>query len=284
MTRDADKGKDREKLGFPPATATTTTLARVRSLLTFDSLRLESWRVDRSRMSGGSRPQTRIINYFGQDVAFCSVQDGGRFFVPEQLEPYRRIGDPPMDDLLQRLDDAGCPLQAGDNLLAPTTPYPTDIQRSLDAFLETYRTVPTWVDMAQTPTRSTSVPSILAGRIDIAVLPIVGVRIWDTEIAAVIQATAYLAPPSTPEQVAFRIVDTGALVASCMRDIDLLLPDADAWKLCIHVRVLHAKVLTIVAASSWNTVMEHDRVWDSHQSRRYGSHVTCLFNQYIKRD
>ena len=253
MTRDADKGK--RKLGFPPAT--TTTLARVRSLLTFDSLRLESWRVDRSRMSGGSRPQTRIINYFGQDVAFCSVQDGGRFFVPEQLEPYRRIGDPPMDDLLQRLDDAGCPLQAGDNLLAPTTPYPTDIQRSLDAFLETYRTVPPWVDMAQLQRGQ---------RVFLRYLPAASISLYYRslvsgfgipKIAAVIQATAYLAPPSTPEQVAFRIVDTGALVASCMRDIDLLLPDADAWKLCIHVRVLHAKVrrslLRRTGTRSWNT-------------------------------
>jgi hypothetical protein len=41
----------------------------------------------------------------------------GRHLTCQELEPYRLIGDPLVDDLLQALQDAGSPVQAGDDLL-----------------------------------------------------------------------------------------------------------------------------------------------------------------------
>jgi ER-bound oxygenase mpaB/B'/Rubber oxygenase, catalytic domain len=231
--------------------------ATLRSLLTFDSLRLDSCRVDRSRIPAEIRPHTRIINYFGQDVAFCSLEHGGRSLSPDQLEPYRMVGDPPMDDLLQQMDHAGCPLKAGDDLFSPTNPYPPDIQMRLDAILQTHSTLPPWVDTAQLQRGQ---------KVFLRYLPAASISLYYRslvagfsipKIAAVVQATAYLAPPSTPEQVAYRIVDTGALVSSCMRDLDLWLPGAEAWNLCWYVRVLHAKVrrslLRRTGTRTWNT-------------------------------
>ena len=221
----------------------------LRSLLTFDSLNPHSCSIaaeHRSKVFEKTTTTTtaQIINYLGRDVLFSSIQDGGRFLTPEHLEPYRMIGDPPLDDLLEFMDREGCPLKPGDDLLLSSSCYPVHIQKRIDAFVERYSstTLPSWVDTDQLQRGQ---------RVFLRYGPAISVSLYYRsfvagfsipKIAAVIKSTAYLAPPSTPEQVAFRLVDTGALLGSCMRGLDNILPGAEGWKMCLHVRILHAKV------------------------------------------
>jgi hypothetical protein len=181
------------------------------------------------------------------------------------------VGDPVLDDLLEYMDKEGYPLKPGDDLLASLSAastqnnaadnttekkqpqqlyqsvYPQHVQDRIDAFVDSTQKVPSWVDMEQlkrgqsvflrfVPAMSVSLyyRSLCAG----FAIP---------KIAAVILSTGYLAPPSTPEQVAFRLVDTGALLNACMGHggVDSLLPagvGGEGWKICLHVRILHAKV------------------------------------------
>jgi hypothetical protein len=229
----------------------------LRSLLTFNPLKLHSTRVDRSKVNSSN---AAVINYMGQDVLFHAHSDGGRHLTEDDLEPYRMVGDTLLDDLLEYMDKEGYPLKPGDDLLASSSsaqnqecekqqqvtpsPYPLHIQDRIDDFVRSHKTLPSWVDMDQlqrgqsvflrfVPAMSVSLyyRSLCAG----FAIP---------KIAAVILSTGYLAPPSTPEQVAFRLVDTGALLNACMGHggVDSLVPGGEGWKICLHVRILHAKV------------------------------------------
>ena len=174
----------------------------------------------------------------------------------DELEPYRLVGDPPLDSLLDYLDKEGYPLLPGDDLLAQNSKYPPHVQKRVDEFLDSHKKLPSWADTSQLergqlvflrylPAAFTSLyyRSLVAG----FSIP---------KIAAVIQSTAYLAPPSIPEQVAFRLVDTGAFVGSCMQGLDSLIPGGEGWRMCLYVRVLHAKVrrslLRRTGKRAWN--------------------------------
>lgn len=224
----------------------------LRSLLTFDSLNLHSLTVDPSNVTRTSQ----IINRYGQDVAFCSTKEGGRFLSPEELERYRMVGDPPLDDLMEFMDIEGWPIKPGDDLLERDK-YPSHIQERINELLNSHTTLPSWVDAEQlhrgqlvflrympAATISLYYRSLVAG----FSIP---------KISAVIQSTAYLAPPSTPEQVAFRLVDTGALLGACSTGLDNLVPGGEGWKICLYVRILHAKVrrslLRRTGARAWKT-------------------------------
>ena len=174
----------------------------------------------------------------------------------EKLEPYRMIGDPPLDDLMEFMDHEGWPLKPGDDLLERDQ-YPSHVQERIDAFLNSYATLPSWVDTEQLQRGQ---------RVFLRYMPAAMISLYYRslvagfsipKIAAVIRSTAYLAPPSTPEQVAFRLVDTGALLGSCMIGLENLVPGGEGWKICLYVRILHAKVrrslLRRTGARAWKT-------------------------------
>jgi ER-bound oxygenase mpaB/B'/Rubber oxygenase, catalytic domain len=212
-------------------------------------------------------------------IPFHSIEHGGRFLSPENLEPYRFIGDPPLDDLLNYMDQEGCPLKAGDDLFSQSSRYPPCVQEKVNALRDMYSKVPSWVDTVQLERgQKVFLRYMIPAVISLYYRSLVaGFSI--PKIAAVIQSTAYLAPPSTPEQVAFRIVDTFALLSSCMRDISNLVdvsnlstnsdtpisssssgeqkPPREAWHICLYVRILHAKVRRLLlkrkGIKAWNT-------------------------------
>ena len=227
-------------------------LDSLRSLLPFDSLNIASTFVDRSNVPSKSQ----VITKFGQDVAVCSTKHGGRFLSSEELEPYRMVGDPPMDELMEFMDREGWPLKPGDDLLEKDK-YPSHVQERIDVLLKNHQDLPSWVDKEQLQRGQ---------RVFLRFLPAASLSLFYRslvlgfnipKIGAVIQSTGYLAPPSTPEQVTFRLVDTGALLGSCMSGIDNLVPGEEGWKMCLYVRVLHAKVrrslLRRTGARSWKT-------------------------------
>jgi hypothetical protein len=167
-----------------------------------------------------------------------------------ELEPYRLLGDDPIDNILQLLEQERVPLGPSDDFLELAesakkldVSQRTPAQHTMVAFLEKYSQIPTWVDIEQlrrgqevflayTPAASLALyyRSLVAG----FSIP---------KIAAVIRATAYLAPPSRPDQALQRLLDTGELISVCMGiGVDSILPKGLGWKTAIYVRVLHAKV------------------------------------------
>jgi hypothetical protein len=192
-----------------------------------------------------------VRTLFGQQVLWCPLEKEGSHLSEKQLEPYRQIGDPLVDDLLERLDQQGSPLSAGGNLLDliegiergnnhnHTTLSP-QLQKDLVAFLERYRTVPEWVNVKQLENGRTVfltyTPAIGAALYYRSLVP--GFSI--PNIAAVIQSTRYLV---SSDQVTTRLADTGALLSSCMTgSISTLFAGGNGWKAALYVRILHAKV------------------------------------------
>lgn len=203
------------------------------------------WR-DSSSLPNGVEVRTK----FGQEYFWWPRKLGGFHLSKEELEPYRLIGDDSIDSILQILEEENAPLGPSSDFLEMA-----DVARQLDSsqrsksqqamagFLEKYSQLPDWVDVEQlrrgqevflvyTPVASLALyyRSLVAG----FSIP---------KIAAVIRATAYLAPPSRPDQALQRLLDTGELIAACMGiGIDSLLPEGSGWKTVIYVRILHAKV------------------------------------------
>jgi hypothetical protein len=145
------------------------------------------------------------------------IDDGGCVMSADELDPYRMLGDGPMDLILHLLQQEGNKLGATDDFLvlaeqastlessSPKTPA----QIAVCSFLSTYQKLPSWVDkeqlqrgqdvfLAYSPAASLSLyyRSLVPG----FAIP---------KINAVIQATAYLAPPARPDQSLQRILDTG---------------------------------------------------------------------------
>ena len=187
-------------------------------------------------------PNATIRRYFGLDMAYLDMDQGGRHFSPAMLEEYRHVGDPAVDDLLLALDKSGHPLKAGDDLiaLAKTKVVPEPIQVNLDAFFDYYKQIPSWVDPDQLKRGQ---------RVLLKYTPAIFMALYYRSLVAgfsipkiskVIQSTAYLAPPSTPSDVTLRLIDTAALLAACFTE------DLEAggvgWTTALHVRILHAKV------------------------------------------
>ena len=189
---------------------------------------------------------------FGQKVLWLERKDGGYHLSTETLEPYRLIGDPPVDKILKLLDEDGKSLGAGDDLLlmAETALKNTTknsvlstAEKEMVSFMQTFNKLPTWVDVDQ----------LKRGQeVFLAYLPAVSLSLYYRsliagfsipKIAAVIQSTAYLAPPSRPDQALQRLLDTGEFTVACTAlGVDALLPGGIGWKTALHVRFLHAKV------------------------------------------
>ena len=202
---------------------------------------------------------------FGQEILFWPRKVGGFHLSKEELEPYRLLGDEPMDTLLELLAREGRALGPTEDLfeVAERAQEVESAKRSagqsaLVAFMETYRKLPQWVDteqlrrgqdvfLAYTPAASL----VLYYRSLVAGFSI-------PKVAAVIQATSYLSPPARPDQSLQRLLDTGELNAACFGlGLDSILPGGLGWKTAIYVRVLHAKIrrslLQRTDAKRWQT-------------------------------
>jgi hypothetical protein len=155
-----------------------------------------------------------------------------------------------MDRTLELLANEGTPLGPTDDFLevAKRAKEIESTERSagqsaLVAFMKTYSRLPEWVDTEQLK-RGQSVflaytPAATLALYYRSLVP--GFSI--PKIAAVIQATAYLSPPSRPDQSLQRLWDTGELNAACIGlGLESIMPGGLGWKTAIHVRVLHAKV------------------------------------------
>jgi len=188
---------------------------------------------------------------FGQDVLWLERKNGGHHIPVEALEPYRLLGDKKVDSILELLDEDGKRLGPGDDLLlmAETAMNNTEnatlstAENEMVCFLQSVNKLPSWVDVNQ----------LKRGQeVFLAYLPAVSLSLYYRSliagfsiprIAAVIKSTAYLAPPSRPDQALQRLLDTGEFTMVCTGlGVDELLPWGIAWKTAIHVRVLHAKV------------------------------------------
>jgi hypothetical protein len=201
---------------------------------------------------------------FGQKVLWLERKDGGFHLSREDLEPYRLIGDT-VDGILYRLDEMGETLGAADDLLLlmenalkkdPASRLP--IESDMASFLQKYKTLPAWVDKER----------LRRGQeVFLAYLPAASLSLYYRSLVAgfsipkiseVIRSTGYLAPPSRPDQVLQRLLDTGELTTACTGlGLEALLPDGIGWKTALYVRFLHAKVrfalLKRQGKRKWNT-------------------------------
>lgn len=200
----------------------------------------------------------RTLTLFGQTVLFHNHRHGGRCLTSEDLEPYRLVGDPELDELLEFMDDSGYPLKAGDDLLENSA-YPVQVQERINKFNNQYRTLPEWVDVDQLERGQQVFLSYFAAcALSLYYRSLVaGFSI--PKLAQVVIATGYLAPPSSPERVAYRLIDTGAMVNLCcgVGGVESVLPDRAGWKACLQVRLLHAKVRRLLlkrTAKPWDTL------------------------------
>ena len=200
---------------------------------------------DQKLWPAGSEVRTK----FGQRFLWWPRELGGFHLSKQELEPYRLLGDDPVDTIFQLLEEERSSLGPSDDFLeladraakcdgSERTPG----QHAMVSFLEKYSQLPTWVDIEQlrrgqavflayTPAASLALyyRSLVAG----FSIP---------KIAAVIRATAYLAPPSRPDQALQRLLDTGELIAVCMGlGVESILHRGLGRKTAIYVRVLHGK-------------------------------------------
>jgi hypothetical protein len=72
-------------------------------------------RIPADRLAWPTKAEIRTS--FGQDVLWCSVPNDGRHLEASVLEPYRQIGDLPVDEIFRLLDDEGRGVKAGDDVL-----------------------------------------------------------------------------------------------------------------------------------------------------------------------
>ncbi len=195
-------------------------------------------------------PGSELRSKFGVQFLWWPRKLGGFHLPKEDLEPYRFVGDGQVDNILQLLDNENDALGPSGDFLELVqvarevhSSQRSPAQEAMVEFIQKYSELPVWVDkeqlrrgqnvfLAYTPVASLALyyRSLVAG----FSIP---------KIAAVIRATAYLAPPSRPDQALQRLLDTGELITACMGiGLDSLLPDGLGWKTAIYVRVLHAKI------------------------------------------
>ena len=203
-------------------------------------------------------PGAYIRSHFGQQVLWHANDDhasaegeggGGRHLTAEQLEPYRHVGDPLVDDIFVCRRQEGNPVRAGEDLVAlaatarPESPLASE--RALYKFYQTYSTFPSsWF----------ADKSILSQGQDVflAYLPAISMSLYYRSlvpgfsiprIAVVLASTGYLAPPASRDHVRNRLMDTGLFLLKCFgTNVDDLFPGGEAWKCALYVRTLHAKV------------------------------------------
>lgn len=235
----------RKHHGIVEATLTTRP-----TMLSFDALNVKAYRVPEDLNEWPQGAWKR--NKFGQDALWWLRRDGGCHLLADELSPYRLLGDGPMDRILELLKEEGRPLGPGDDLLVmaeaarvalESNANTTAADTAMASFLEMYSQVPDWVDVDQ----------LKRGQeVFLAYLPVASLSLYYRslvagfsipKIAAVVRSTSYLTPPSRPDQVLQRLLDTGELTTACMGlGVEALLPGGIGWKTALHVRVLHAKV------------------------------------------
>jgi len=224
-----------------------------RSLLTFDAIQGSFI----NQLPTPLPHYATICHKFGFNVAFLDMKHGGRHMGPALLEPYRHVGDPVIDSIMNDLETCGRPLKAGDDLFAAAQDkaLPAAILADLEAFFEYYKQTPPWLDLKQLERGQ---------RVFLKYCPAISVSLYYRSLVAgfsipkiskVIQATAYLAPPSRPGDVTLRLIDTGGLLGACFAEE--LNPGGDGWKTALHVRFLHAKVRRVLLKRGGK------RAWDT---------------------
>ena len=235
---------------------------RRNGFLCFDALNLQSTGQRNERMKAlGARGFDR--QHYGVTVAFS---DEFHLSAPE-LEPYRRIGDPEMDLILEER-----PFGATDDVIEHAALSFADGETSLAAqFYEHYLSVPDWVDFDQ-----------LQRGIDVflAYAPVAGCALFYRsltggfsipQIVEVLVATKYLIPTGgarsdrDKQRTMERLIDTGGMLACCFAptaDVDhlsmlassALRPKGRGWVACLRVRALHAKVRrSLLKSNRWNS-------------------------------
>jgi hypothetical protein len=145
------------------------------------------------------------------------IDDGGCVMSADELDPYRMLGDGPMDSIFRLLQQEGKQLGATDDFLAlaeqastiESSSPKTPAQIAMCSFLSTYQRLPSWVDKEQ----------LQRGQdVFLAYSPAAALSLYyrslvpgfsAPKINAVVQSTAYLAPPARPDQSLQRILDTG---------------------------------------------------------------------------
>lgn len=228
--------------------------------MSFQAINLPSTRFS-SDPSCWPHPNAQRRTQFGQHVLWHDVNDGGRHIPACLLDKYRLVGDPPVDRILQLYAHEGRTLRAGDDLfdrrMASESSSASPADKLLRDFFDYYGKVPDWVDIKQLE---------YGQRVLLAYLPSVSISLFYRslvpgfsipKIAKVLQATAYLAPPSSNERVYERLTDTGALISACTTGgLDSILPHGKGWKAALQVRILHAKVrsalLNRTGSRKWN--------------------------------
>lgn len=214
---------------------------------------------------------------FGQIVHWSEL----RFhYAEDELEPYRGVGDPEMDALLDLCATEGMPgVGRFDDILRLSKDAHTEEQelggehlpspsrRALARFYE---------DCAHPPPEIADWDSIQRGiDVFVAYAPAAGASLYYRslvggfsipKITKVLFATRYLAPPSPPQKVRERLLDTGGFLASVMMptagDEAEVLPAASVrphgagWKAALRVRHLHARIRRSIlnsTASQWDS-------------------------------
>ena len=236
---------------------------------------------DEKTSSGDDQAESfQVRTKLGQTVYWSSQYH----YSTEELEPYRQVGDEEMDDLLElcagegaegagRFDDivrlsaeAAESLSPHDKAAASASPA----RRALADFYNRYSTPPSFVDWEQ-----------LQRGIDIFITyaPAAGTSLYYRslvggfsipKITQVLFATRYLAPPSPPEKVKERLMDTGGFLAACFAPVPgnnedattrtlpaaAIRPGGPGWAAALRVRHLHARVRRSILQSKtldWDT-------------------------------
>jgi len=223
------------------------------ALFTFDSLNLPAFAPPSKPWPKGSEMRIK----YGQTVLWWPIAAGGYHWSPEQLEPYRLIGDPRVDAILDELEREGRPLCPEQDLLELARKASPNGSRASDkrlaAFWKHHQELPKWVNIDQL-SRGQEVFISYAPAASLSLYYrclVPGFSI--PRIAKVIQSTGYLT--SRPDQVLHRLVDTGELTASCIGlGVDSLLPGGVGFITALQVRVLHAKVRrALLKKKDWDT-------------------------------
>ena len=160
---------------------------------------------------------------------------------PEELEQLRRLGDPAMDELIERLAP-----RASDDVLAlirsaasaPAGADPTDGRA--DSFLRAVEAEPEWLDRA----------ALARGQLVFCrYLPLALITLYNyslvggfaaPRIARVLEATGYLL--GSPAAVMTRLFDTTLFVLDCCGPAGAMAPGAAGWCAALRVRAVHARV------------------------------------------
>ena len=217
----------------------------------------------------GAGTQFQVRTKLGQIVHWTT----NYHYSTEELEPYRQVGDVEMDRLLDlcanenikgagRFDDiVRLSAEAADGHLSAS---PSPARQALADFHRRYSSPPSFVNWDQ-----------LQRGIDIFVTyaPAAGTSLYYRslvggfsipKITQVLFATKYLAPPSPPEKVKERLMDTGGFLAACFAPVSsanalpaaAIRPGGQGWEAALRVRHLHARVRRSILQSTtldWDT-------------------------------